>query len=214
MISTDQGRANTTAFAILFFLLAATETMAQGPSIWANHVEERAFLFQDTRARHVGDLVTVIIAQATDVDSRENHRMNKSSSTGTDFDLEAETGGKLGSRAANAAFDFGSSSGREFGGGTDYTSEQGFTDRMSATIVDVTPAGNFMIEGHRHVVIEGERRTLCLTGVIRPIDLSPQNSVQSRYIADFQLFYKGTGPGKAFSRQGWFSRGINRIWPF
>lgn len=185
-----------------------------GESIWAKRSQENSLLFFDTRARHMGDLVTVVISQATDVDSREKRGMNKSTQAGSTFDVDAESGGGFGGQAANAAFDFGLTSNREFDGGSNYRSAQGFTDRVTATVTQVLPNGNLVIAGQRDVQVAGEARSLILTGVIRPIDLSPQNSVNSLFIADFKLAYEAAGESQAFSRQGWLGRGVNRLWPF
>lgn len=185
-----------------------------GESIWQRRSPENSLLFYDTRARYPGDLVTVVVSQQTDVDSIENRGLNKSTQAGNTLDIDFESGGAFGVKAANAAFDFGATSGREFDGSSNYRSAQGFTDRVTATVTQVMPNGNLVISGQRDVQVGGEMRTLILSGVIRPIDLSPQNMVHSRYIADFRLTYEGAGPSQAFTRQGWLGRAANRIWPF
>ncbi len=186
----------------------------QAESIWARRSDENSLLFFDTRARRVGDLVTVLVSQSTDVDSREDRAMKKSTQAGTKFDFDAETGGGLGTKAANAAFDLNSTSNREFDGGSNYRSEQGFTDRITATVTQVLPNGNLVISGQRNVQVAGEMRALTLSGVIRSIDLSPQNTVNSRFISDFHLTYEGAGPTQSFTRQGWLGRSVNKLWPF
>lgn len=191
-----------------------SSALLQAESIWARRSDDHALLFYDTRARRVGDIVTILITQQTDVDSRENRGMAKQSQAGSTFDFDAETGGGLGTQAANAAFDFGTSSNREFDGRSNYRSAQDFSDRVSVTVVDVLPNGNLVLAGVRDVQVAGEARTLTVSGVIRPIDLSPDNTVNSRFIADFRLSYEGVGAGQSFTRQGWLGRKVNRLWPF
>lgn len=202
------------ASCFVLITLSMTCPQTQAESIWSRRKPEHSLLFFDTRARHVGDLVTVIVAQQTDVDSSENRNLNKASQAGTTFDIDAESGGGFGAQAANAAFDFGMTSNREFDGGSNYRTAQDFTDRVTATVIEVMPNGNLVLSGQRDVQVAGEVRSLVVSGVIRPIDLSSQNSVNSRFIADFHLTYEGAGPSQAFSRQGWLGRGVNRIWPF
>lgn len=183
-------------------------------SIWANHTGDRAFLFFDTRARTVGDLVTVIISQQTDVDTRENRSLDKESESAGSFGFNFETGGGLGTQAANAAFDMATDAERNFDGRSNYRSAQEFNDRVAATVCSVLPNGNLVLSARREVFIAGESRTLILSGTIRPIDLRPDNSVLSSDIADFILTYEGDGPSQAFTRQNWLARRINRLWPF
>lgn len=197
---------------LLILLTFGVESSAE--SIWARRRPENSLLFFDTRARNIGDVVTVLVSQATDVDSRENRNLNKATQIGTTLDVDAESGGGFGAQAANAAFDFGTTSNREFDGGSNYRSAQDFTDRVAATVIDVMPNGNLVLSGRRDVQVAGEVRSLLISGVIRPIDLTTENSVDSRFIADFQLTYEGAGPSQSFSNQGWLGRRVNRIWPF
>src|SRR5690606_33960937 len=141
------------------------------------------FLFFDTKARDVGDSITVLVAQSTDVGSREDRGMKKATEAKGAFSFDSEAGGGFGTQAANAALDFGATSGRAFDGGMSYSSAQEFTDRMSATVIDVLPNGNMVISGSRRVRVAGEERTLLLTGVIRGYDISPDNTISSRYIS-------------------------------
>jgi flagellar L-ring protein precursor FlgH len=59
-----------------------------------------------------------------------------------------------------------------------------------------------------------EVRTLKVSGVIRPIDISPTNTIQSQYVGDFKIIYLGKGDQSAFSNQGWLGRIFNVKWPW
>jgi flagellar L-ring protein precursor FlgH len=71
-----------------------------------------------------------------------------------------------------------------------------------------------VISGRRCLSIAGEQRTLIVSGVVRPIDLGPDNKISSRYVADLKTVYEGEGSSKRFTRQGWMSRAANKVWPF
>ncbi|TWT43017.1 Flagellar L-ring protein precursor [Thalassoglobus neptunius] len=187
---------------------------AYAQSIWMRRTDEHAYLFYDTRARNVGDLVTVLISQETDLDSREDRRMNKETESSGFFGFDFKTGGGLGANAADAAMDFKVTSERDFDGQSDYRNSQELTDRMTATVTSVFPNGNMVISGQRETMIAGESRFVTLSGVIRPIDLRPDNSIHSQFIADFQLVCDGDGASQSFTRQGWFARKVNHLWPF
>ncbi len=200
-------------FAVIVFIASGSQSV-YSESIWSKRTEGHSLLFFDTRARSVGDLVTIVISQQTDVDNSEDRAMNKSTKTGTVVDLDTEAGGGFGTQGANAALDFGSTSNREFDGGSNYRSEQGFTDRVTATVIEVLPNGNLVLAGQRNVQVAGDVRSLVISGTIRSIDLTPQNTVNSRFISDFQMTYEGAGPEQAFARQGWLGRRVNHWWPF
>ncbi|MEW4490310.1 flagellar basal body L-ring protein FlgH [Thalassoglobus sp. JC818] len=196
----------------VFVFIGQEEACAQ--SIWMRRTDDHAYLFYDTRARNVGDLVTVLVSQETDLDSREDRRMNKETESSGFFGFDFKTGGGLGANAADAAMDFQVSSEREFDGQSDYRNSQELTDRMTATVTSVFPNGNMVISGRRETMIAGESRFVTLSGIIRPIDLRPDNSIHSQFIADFQLVYDGDGASQSFTRQGWFARKVNHLWPF
>ncbi|MEZ6130984.1 MAG: flagellar basal body L-ring protein FlgH [Planctomycetaceae bacterium] len=199
---------------IMSLLLTVCGLSAQAESLWKKRCPDHAFLFVDSKARRVGDLLTVVVLQDTDVNSQEGRGMGKSTSASNQFNLESETGGGLGTQGGNAALDISNKSSRKFDGSSSFSSNQAFTDRMTVTVMDVLPNGNMVISGQRRVRLAGDERTLVLTGVIRAIDIGPDNTIASRYISELRLLYESAGPEQRFTRQGWLGRATNAIWPF
>ncbi|QDU40235.1 Flagellar L-ring protein precursor [Maioricimonas rarisocia] len=204
----------TTRLVVAATLLAVSGGELMAESIWKRRKPDHAFLFFDSKARRVGDLVTIVINQNTDVDRREDRAMEKSADTEGVFDLAAAIGGGLGSNSASAALDSTNSSGRSFDSGTAFRSNSAFTDRMTATVLDVLPNGNMLISGKRKVEVAGDEQILVVTGVVRAVDIGPDNEINSRYISDLTLNYEEFGNSRRFTRQGWFSRMVNVVWPF
>lgn len=202
--------------AILLAVAAAVAgtISCQADSIWERRNPQRAHLFHDSRARNVGDLLTVVISESTTVGNKENTALNKSSNAAAVFDFESSSGGGFGEQEATAGLDVSGSTKRGFQGGATYNDSRRFTDQITMTVVDVLPNGNLVVSGQRHITISGEQRTLNVSGMVRPIDIGPDNRVSSRYVADFRVVYDGEGPSKRFSKQGWFSRAANKVWPF
>lgn len=205
-----------TAFVIIIFVTGVTATTndAMGDSLWKKRDPQRAYLFYDSRARNVGDLLTLIISESSEVENSENRSMDKNSSNGASADYAAGSSGGLATQAANASLDFASSAKRAFSGKANYRDSREYTDHITVTVVDVLPNGNLVISGRRCLSIAGEQRTLVVSGVVRPIDLGPDNKISSRYVADLKTVYEGEGTSKKFTRQGWFSRAANKVWPF
>jgi len=190
----------------------------QADSLWArhraSHGPHHASLVEDSRARQVGDLITVIIVQSTEVDNSENKDLRKSTGASGKFDLATATGGDLGTSDASAAFDASKETGRNFSGAATYSNTRAFQDRITVRVVAVDPAGNLVIQGSRSTHIAGEDRMLNIRGVVRKIDIGPDNTLNSQFIYDMQVTYAGDGPEKKFTQQGWLSRTMNKVWPF
>ncbi len=186
----------------------------RGDSLWQKRNPQRAYLCQDSRARNVGDLVTIVVTESSEVDNSEDKSMSKSSGNSISTDFEASSGGGLATQASNAALDLSNSAGRKFGGKASYRDSRGFTDQITVSVVDVLPNGNMLLAGRRTLTIAGEQRDLVISGMVRAIDLGPDNKVNSRYVADLRTVYEGDGPSRHFVRQGWFSKAANKVWPF
>jgi flagellar L-ring protein precursor FlgH len=103
---------------------------------------------------------------------------------------------------------------RQFNGSAQLSSDRRFADRITVTVVDVHPNGNLVIEGYRSRMVAGEQRVLRITGIVRPTDINGQNTVESRFVANFHVSYLGKGPESNFVNQGWLSKLFNRIWPW
>jgi flagellar L-ring protein precursor FlgH len=190
----------------------------QADSLWARHQATRGpyhvSLVEDSRARKVGDLITIIIAESTAVDNSENKDMRKSTGASGAFDFASSTGGDLGISDATAAFDASKQTARNFSGAATYSNTRAFQDRITVRVVAIDPAGNFVIQGSRSTHISGEDRILNILGVVRSIDIGPDNTLNSQFIYDMQVSYVPEGPERRFTQQGWLSRTMNKVWPF
>lgn len=191
-------------------LLLVFQATARGQSLWAHRVPERVFLFSDLAARKVGDLVTVVISESTDVANRDQRKLDKSAET--TFGLDFSSGGDLGEGAGN--LDINKDSSRKFDGSSQFSVQQDFADRITVQVLDVLPNGNLVLGGRRKRLISGEERVLVISGIARNMDISPDNTIRSQHIANFQIAYEGDGPQSSFTTQGWASRALNKIWPF
>lgn len=201
--------------------LLAMLTAITGPSLsahaedlWARRVPDRAFLFIDSQARSVGDLLTLIISEDTDVDQKDNRALSKEAASNGAFDLGADAGGGFGVHGADAGLDFGGSTDRKFGGNSSFRSARQFSDRLTLTVVDVLPNGNLIVTGRRRLNVDRDQRELVVSGVVRPIDVSADNTVRSQFVSELRVSYVGQGPEMKYTRRGWFGRPADIVWPF
>ena len=207
-----RNRRNMIALALAAACFAARSLRAD--SLWQKRNPQRAYLCQDSRARSVGDLVTIVVSESSEVDNSEDKSMSKSSGNSVTSDFEASSDGGLATQSATAALDLSNTAGRNFSGKASYKDSRGFNDQITVSVVDVLPNGNLLLAGRRTLTIAGEQRNLVISGMVRAIDLGPDNKVNSRYVADLRTVYEGDGPSRNFVRQGWFSKAANKVWPF
>jgi flagellar L-ring protein precursor FlgH len=190
--------------------LAVTALPSRAESIWERRSERSAFLFRDNRARRVGDLVTVRIQERTIIDNDEKRQALKDTKLGGSWNFS----GTLGKNSANGDLDSTTTSNRNFDGQSKLGSDREFTDDIAATVIDILPNGNLLIEGYRKRKVANECRTLRFSGVIRPDDIRLGNIVYSRDVANFQISYEGAGDESRFVNQGWGGKIVNGLWPF
>ena len=207
-----RNRRNMIALALAAACFAARSLRAD--SLWQKRNPQRAYLCQDSRARSVGDLVTIVVSESSEVDNSEDKSMSKSSGNSVTSDFEASSDGGLATQSATAGLDLSNTAGRNFSGKASYKDSRGFNDQITVSVVDVLPNGNLLLAGRRTLTIAGEQRNLVISGMVRAIDLGPDNKVNSRYVADLRTVYEGDGPSRNFVRQGWFSKAANKVWPF
>lgn len=178
----------------------------RGTSLWR---EGASSFHQDQRARHVGDLLRVQIAindNASLGNSTTRSRASDESVGVPNFlGLEAAVpfliGGtnelSNGQSAIRNAYNpsslvSGTSSGSYTGNGAVQRSES-VNALVSAMVSQVLPNGNLVIEARQETVVNFERRDLIMTGIIRPQDVSADNTIQHSQIAQMRLFYGGRG---------------------
>lgn len=202
--------------ALILALVALDLLLGQSPadSIWARREPRSAFLWEDTRARRVGDTLVILIQENTDINRSDQRKMSKTTKANALFNFAGSTkAGKM-SRNATIAMTTNGEADRSFEGDSAYTVGQRFTDQIGVTVIDVLPNGNLVVEGFKRVMVADEERTTRITGIVRPKDLSLVNTVPSSYVANFQITYVGKGPETRFTNQNYFSRLVNILWPF
>jgi flagellar L-ring protein precursor FlgH len=196
--------------------------VATADSIWDRNDPRYGFLFQDTRARRVGDIMTVVVNETTVANEADARNLNRSTAaSGSITFLGAGTaggstagGGSATGGATGTVFNLPSNAtSRSFTGSATMTANRVFTDRLAVTVVDIMPNGNLVVEGYRSRVVAGEERVLRITGVVRQQDVGFGSVVQSQSVANFRVSYLGRGPASRFTNQSLWGRAVNLVWP-
>lgn len=195
-------------FPAAVLLVAALAALAPAQSLW-NTSTRAPSLTSDTIARGVGDVLTVVISERQAVKNKEQTELKREASIDAalqNFDVLENAFGTL--PAVQGFAD------REFKTDGKYDKEGSFQTRLSVVVIDVQPNGNLVIEGRRNVVMDQETKTIRITGIVRPFDVSPSNSVLSENIANASIAYEGQGVLSRNSNRGWLSELMDFVWPF
>ena len=107
------------------------------------------------------------------------------------------------------------SAGSDFAGGGDAAQSNRLDGRVAVTIERVYPNGNLAVRGEKRITLNNGGEHVRVAGIVRAIDISPDNTVRSSEIADARIAYGGDGLVADASRAGWLTRFLNSaIWPF
>ena len=168
----------------------------------------RGGLFEDFRARRVGDVLTVTLSESTSAAKSSDTAIDQETSNNIENPI---IGGALGSQ--NLEFDLGSSN--AFSGAASSNQSNSLNGEITVTVAEVLPNGNLYIQGEKWIKINQGDEYIRLRGVVRPEDISADNLVLSTRIADARISYSGTGAPAEANTMGWVSRFFNSpIWPF
>ncbi len=174
-------------------------------------------LFSDKKAMNVNDLVTVVIQEST----TQSTQADKSTSTTNNTNLGGASitaGGAL-SSIANTISQYSnigmqSTSNRNFTGEGSQSRNESFNTTISTRVIKILSNGNYFIEGSRELLINGEKQTIQLSGVIRPYDIGQDNTIDSRYIADARILYKTEGDVARSTKKPGGGSIFEAIWPY
>lgn len=166
-------------------------------------------LFEDRRARTVGDTLIVAINEKTDASRKSNS--NASRTGGTSFAAPTISGlpGKSFQNAALAA-----SSANTFDGKGESASNNDFTGTIAVTVIEVLPNGNLLVSGEKQVGINQGSEFIRFSGVVNPITIVNGNTVSSVQVADARLEYRANGYIDEAQAMGWLSRFFLSVLPF
>ncbi|MCB1123359.1 MAG: flagellar basal body L-ring protein FlgH [Verrucomicrobiae bacterium] len=193
------------------FLLLVVQP-SQAESIWTDK-GMGAKMFTDRRAMAVGDIVTVVIQEASSISASKESTTEKSTTTQDQINKLLyssmpifEKNGEL------PGLDWESSS--SFSGGGSISDQQSAQTRLSAIVIDRQPNGNLVIEGIRKTVLNNEKNYVILRGLIRPTDIRADNTILSSRLADAEVELIAEGALTEAQRRGWLTRLQNWINPF
>jgi flagellar L-ring protein precursor FlgH len=157
-------------------------------------------LYTDRKGKQIGDVVTVLVIE------------NAQASNDTRTETDENSTGAVSADAGTGFLDF--LHGASLGMGSDVsykgkgkTARKGeLTATVSARIVEILDNGNLLVEGTKVVMVNDEQEILEVSGLLRPEDISPDNTVYSTKMADAMISYSGEGVASDAQEPGVITR--------
>lgn len=169
-------------------------------------------LFQDRKARLVGDVLTVQLVERTDAKKSANTTTAKS----TDIDIASPTiAGRPVTVGGTPVGAFGFNNVQGFTGSGGSTQSNALSGSLSAVVTQVLPNGNMVIRGEKYLALNQGSERVSVEGIVRPEDIGADNVVASTRIANAKILYGGRGVMNDANSQGWLARFFNSpFFPF
>ncbi len=164
-------------------------------------------LFEDRRARYVGDTITVAITENTSAATKSNNNVAKSgsinASVGPNLNLPGKTLTELKGSSSNVA-----------SGKGDAAANNVFTGTITVTVIEVLANGNLLVSGEKQVAIGHGQEYIRLSGIVNPYFVNAYNTIASSQIADARIEYKESGAISEAQVIGWLARFFLTVLPF
>jgi flagellar L-ring protein precursor FlgH len=166
-------------------------------------------LFEDYRARNVGDTITVNLSEQTAASKTSNSAAEKQGSLG--FAIPTLTGlpGKSLQGAGVTA-----NSDNKFGATGSATNNNNFTGTITVTVIEVYPNGNLLVSGEKQIGINQGSEYIRFSGVVSPAFIAAGNQITSTQVADARIEYRGAGYIDDTQKPGFLQRIFLTVLPF
>lgn len=184
----------------------------EGESTGSLYNEQRGMsLFADTRARSVGDIISIVLTESTQASKNAGTAVGRESSlfvapptlfgrSNPDFAVNDITNLTLEQNIATNS---------EFTGNGSSNQSNSLSGAIAVQVARVLPNGNLIVQGEKWLALNKGEEFIQLRGIIRPEDISSTNTIPSTLVADARISYGGTGIIDRVNSPGWFSKFFN-----
>jgi flagellar L-ring protein precursor FlgH len=170
-------------------------------------------LFEDRRARNVGDTLTVILNETTSAAKNSNMAAQRKATINSEFTPGAATLPKGWYTGINQIANFDGTGEIKSEGSGASAANNTFAGTITVTVIEVLSNGNLVVAGEKQVAISNEEEIIRFGGVVNPNTLV-FNRVNSQEVADARIEYRGRGATDDTQGVGWFTRLLLKIAPF
>lgn len=183
-------------------------------SLW--QTGSRAF-FKDQRANRVGDIITVIVdlenKQSSDSTHTYNRNTTRKSAVDNFFGYESKLKNVFPS-AVNPSSLINTTNNPNQTGTGKFENTDKLSVKIGATIVQILPNGNLVIQGRQEVLIQTELRIVEIKGIIRREDIASNNTIPYSKIAEARIASGGRGDISDINAVPWGQQVLNKVLPW
>lgn len=191
----------------------ATDEKKPNGSLWNNG---NTSMFADHKAKNIGDIVTVVISEESSATKEATTSTGRS--TNWSAGIPNLFGWENGSFITDHEMDLSNLINANFSNSFDGNGKTVRTDNLSASlttqVIGRYPNGNLKIRGGKEVTVNAEVQVIYITGIVRPVDITAANTVDSEKILNARISYTGKGVISDKQKSGWLGRVIDYVWPF
>lgn len=166
-------------------------------------------LFEDRRARFIGDVLTINIAETVQASKKGNTTAERSQSVNASVPVVAGLPFKGVQGTALEA-----SNSNKFSGKGENSSSNAFTGVITVTVIEVYPNGNLLVSGEKQIGLKEGEEFVRFSGVVNPNSITAANTVTSTQVADARIEYKANGFIDSAQVMGWLGRFFLSFMPF
>ncbi|UTW46388.1 flagellar basal body L-ring protein FlgH [bacterium SCSIO 12696] len=166
--------------------------------------------FEDIKAHRVGDTITVVLTEQTNAEKSSATSLDRTNSTTL---TSPSVFGRTLDGSTNLGVDLDSQ--HDFSGQGSSNQSNSLSGSITVTVARVLPNGNLVIRGEKWIEINQGQEFIRVQGMVRPVDISSENTVMSTKVADARISYSGKGQMADTNRMGWLAKFfLGPLWPF
>lgn len=165
-------------------------------------------LFENAVARRVGDTLTIRLDERTNASKRSSTSTRRSTSASLPGPIIA---GRPVTVHGTEVLEMSAENQTEFDGQGDSSLSNRLEGSITVTVAQRLPNGNLLVRGQKWITINHGREYVRIQGIVRPIDIAPDNSISSLKVADAMIAYGGKGALADASRPGILARFFNSV---
>lgn len=173
--------------------------------------------FRDSRAWKVGDIIRVVVEIKDNASLNNSTQQNRSGKDNLGlsnlFGKEKAVQANL-PTTANLGSLVSTNSSRNHTGSGNISRKEDVKTEIAATVTKVLPSGNLVVQGHQEVRVNYELREIKVAGIIRPKDITSDNSIKTNQMAEARISYGGRGVVSDMQQPRAGSQVIDIISPF
>ena len=166
-------------------------------------------LFEDRRARYVGDTMTIAISEANTASSKSNTKATRATSTSAAVPVVSNLPGK-----SLQGLSLSATSANSLDGKGEAAANNVFTGSITVTVIEVLANGNLLVSGEKQVAIGDNTEYIRLSGIVNPYYINSANTISSSQVADARIEYKERGVISEAQVMGWLARFFMSALPF